>query len=178
MATNNKHLFTNEEGIIMCNIDGSRAVLPARAVCAWYIQRVCAVKRWTYTDAPNDGGIDCVTAKGTKRFQAKVLTAESRSSIPTTLTFDSKEEALDFTEAEMLEIIRDYVELFDGNLIAYITTYRGDAFDKSNAYIIENKEEAVKFLYMRASQSWSKCGKKFTRQIKISMHEKPGRMWA
>ncbi len=172
--TNNKHLFKNENGVLMCKVEKSRAVLPARAVCRWYLQKICAAKKWIFCDGANDGGIDCITPKGKKTFQCKVITAESRSSIPfCDMIFSTKEQAENFSNDEMLELIKGYVELFNGNLIAYITTYRGDAFDMKNAHIIEDKQGAIKFLYERASQSY---GKKpngdIYRQIKISMHPK------
>lgn len=175
--TINRHLtkrIENGKAVNYIAIDGTKKVIPARLVTDYYTKEFCKAKKWTYTDGVNDGGIDAVTPKGTKKIQFKVL-ADNRSSVTfTNEKFNSKEDAINCDLEKMLNLLKDYAEHFT-MLVIYVTTMRGDAFDKSKAQIYEG-EDMVKWMYEHGDISYMNIGKQFYRQVKFSKRAK--RVWA
>lgn len=177
MSTKNNHIITKiEDGkkVYYCKIEKSKAIIPARQVPAYYTKAYARAMRWEYRDGANDGGIDCITPKGKKTIQCKVLAENPSSYTITDKKYNSKEEAKNCNLDEMLTIITDYANNFN-TLLIYITKLRGDAFNKQNAIIL-NGDDIIKWMFEHAEISYMNCGKQFYRQVRFYKTQK--RVWA
>lgn len=177
MSTKNNHIIAKiEDGkkVYYCKIEKSKAIIPARQVPAYYTKAYAKAMKWEYRDGANDGGVDCVTPKGAKTIQCKVLAENPSSYTITSKKYDSKNATLNCDLSEMLEIIKEYAENFNA-LLVYVTKLRGDAFDKKNATIYYG-EDIIKWMFEHAEISYMNCGKQFYRQVRFYKTQK--RVWA